>query len=186
MMGKVTGVALGVTCLLGAVTAQTTSATTSVQEVQDSFFCYKYGRVLGQPSFYLEDDLDLVEELQVGQGNVFVANINYLFEGKNFVQLGYQKIDDEDYRAYGNAHGALEVTAQRYNFLDSQSRFLNPGYVMNETKESMLAFMFVEHPREDRPQQPVVLKNFQPAYEPYYTFVDSVSSALKQLEVFSW
>ena len=44
---------------------------------------------MGTPSNFLEDDLELVSELKVGQGNIYVGYINYLFEGKNHIQLGY-------------------------------------------------------------------------------------------------
>jgi len=47
--------------------------------------CYGYGKGMGSPSNYLNDDLSKVEELKVGQGEVFVRSINYLFEGKNFI-----------------------------------------------------------------------------------------------------
>ena len=36
---------------------------------------------MGVPSKYLADDLDKVSELKVGQGETYLSNINYLFEG---------------------------------------------------------------------------------------------------------
>ena len=51
--------------------------------------CYGYGDILGSPSTYLSDDMDNVRAFEVGKGNVYVANLNYLFEGKNFLKIGY-------------------------------------------------------------------------------------------------
>ena len=53
---------------------------------------------MGSPDKYLEDDLAKVRELQVGQGDVYVGNINYLFEGTNNISLTYQKVSDQDFR----------------------------------------------------------------------------------------
>ena len=47
--------------------------------------CYGYGEIMGEPDKYLADDLDLVTELEIGKGDTYVANVNYLFEGKNFL-----------------------------------------------------------------------------------------------------
>ena len=60
--------------------------------------CYGYGNIMGSPDKYLEDDLDKVKELKVGQGEVYVANINYLFEGTNSLSLGYRKVGDDEFR----------------------------------------------------------------------------------------
>ena len=77
---------------------------------------------------------------------MYVGYINYLFEGKNAIQLGYQKIDDEDFRDVSYRHGTKTHTNEkRYTLLNPKSRILSPGIAINETKESMLAFMFVEY-----------------------------------------
>lgn len=63
--------------------------------------CYGYGEIMGEPSKYMADDIAKVIELNVGKRfgdeeypNVYVSNINYLFEGKNFLQIGYMKKTD--------------------------------------------------------------------------------------------
>ena len=60
--------------------------------------CYGYGNIFGSPSNYLEDDLDQVSEIKVGQDGVYVAFVEYLFEGSNHLSFTYRKIGDEDYR----------------------------------------------------------------------------------------
>ena len=71
--------------------------------------CYGYGEIMGVSSKYLADDLDRVSELKVGQGKVYVSNINYLFEGKDFLQIGYRDIDDEEFREFSWPHGADNI-----------------------------------------------------------------------------
>ena len=108
--------------------------------------CYGYGNIMGKPSNFLEDDLEQVKALKVGQGSTYVGYLNYLFEGKNHMQLGYKKTDDEDFRAVSQPHGAkTNVGNKRYTFLNSKSRMLSPGMVMNETKQAMISLMFVEY-----------------------------------------
>ena len=51
--------------------------------------CYGYGNIMGEPSNYIDDDMIKVKSLKVGQGSTYVAYINYLFEGKNHMELGY-------------------------------------------------------------------------------------------------
>ena len=101
---------------------------------------------MGSPDKYLEDDLAKVKELKVGQGDVYVANINYLFEGTNHLTFGYQKETDLEFRDFSWSHGDKDgKNAKRYNLRDSTSRMLNPGYVNNTTKGSLIAYMFVEY-----------------------------------------
>jgi len=57
---KLSSIATAVLCLLG-----------TVQAIKDAP-CYGYGKGMGSPSNYLNDDLSIVEELQVGQGEVYV------------------------------------------------------------------------------------------------------------------
>ena len=132
--------------------------------------CYGYGNIMGSPDKYLEDDLALVKELKVGQGDAYVANINYLFEGTNSLKLGYQKTTDENFRDFSTEHGSKDnQNSKRYNLRDSTSRILNPGYVSNDTKESLLGFMFVEYFGPDyldsfgnRTNEPWALAAFEP------------------------
>ena len=63
-------IALGLSCIVGVTVALDAP-------------CYGYGNIMGSPSKYLEDDLHQVKRLKVGQGEVYVSNINYLFEGTN-------------------------------------------------------------------------------------------------------
>ena len=108
--------------------------------------CYGYGIIMGSPDKYLEDDLAKVRELEVGKGDVYVANINYLFEGTNNISLTYQKVSDKDFRDQSWNHGSKDSTSvKRYNLRDQASRILNPGYVINNSKESLIGFMFVEY-----------------------------------------
>ena len=101
---------------------------------------------MGSPDKYLEDDLAQVKELKVGQGEIYVSNINYLFEGTNSLSLGFRKVGDDEYREKTWSHGSKDdQNNKRYNLRDQNSRILNPGYVNNNTKESMIGFMFVEY-----------------------------------------
>lgn len=121
---------------------------------------------MGSPNKYLEDDLAQVKELKVGQGDVYVGFINYIFEGTNSLSLGYQKLSDENFRDKSWSHGSKDdQNAKRYNLRDSTSRLLNPGYVNNDTKKSLIGFMFVEHygPAYGTPKDiPWALAAFQP------------------------
>lgn len=47
--------------------------------------CYGYGNIMGEPSNFIEDDMEYVKALKVGQGSTYVGYINYLFEGKNHI-----------------------------------------------------------------------------------------------------
>ena len=76
MIGRVTGMAAALSFLYGRAAALDVP-------------CYGYGSIMGSPDKFLNDDMKKVRELKVGQGNIYVAYINYLFEGKNFLQLGY-------------------------------------------------------------------------------------------------
>ena len=79
MWAKVTGIAAVAVCLASVAVGQTKLKAP----------CYGYGNIIGQPSNYLEDDYEKVVRLKVGQGSTFVANINYFFEGKNHLRIGY-------------------------------------------------------------------------------------------------
>lgn len=57
--------------------------------------CYGYGRLLGRPDKYLEDDMDTVKALKVGEGDYYVSHLDFLFEGKNFLRMGYKKQGDD-------------------------------------------------------------------------------------------
>lgn len=89
---------------------------------------------MGSPSNYLNDDLSIVEELQVGQGEVFVQSINYLFEGKNFIQMAYGKARDSEFAEFSWPHGDKKVNPKIFNLTNSLSRVLTPGWVFNESK----------------------------------------------------
>ena len=142
--------------------------------------CYGYGSVMGIPSNYLQDDMEILTDLAVGQGTTYLAYIDFLFEGKNYIKMGYRKKNDESYRESSWAHGAEGVVPNRYNLHDSSSRILNPGYVFNEVKESMIAFLFVEYFDSDKTNyEPWALTAFRASNVPYYTFVDNVSLALR-------
>ena len=93
MVKKVTSFAFAFACMQGVTLALDAP-------------CYGYGTIMGSPNQYLEDDLAKVKELKVGQGDVYVANINYLFEGTNSLSLSYQKVSDPDYREISWAHGS--------------------------------------------------------------------------------
>lgn len=67
--------------------------------------CYGYGSVFGTPSNYIEDDMSIVKELKVGQYGTYVAYVNYLFEGQNYIQLGYRNKFNENFLGAGNSHG---------------------------------------------------------------------------------
>lgn len=102
------------------------------------------------------------------------------------MQIGYQKFSDEEFREFSYPHGGPDVEAKRFNLLDHDSRLLNLGWVHNETKESMLAFIFVEYLRFGYSPKPWVLTAFNPRNIPYYEFVDEVPGILKQVETFTW
>lgn len=57
---------------------------------------------------------------------------------------------------------------------------LSPGIVMNETKGSMMSFMFVEYFDEGDQSDPWALAAFEPINEPYYLFVDKVGGSMKK------
>ena len=97
--------------------------------------CYGYGNIMGSPSIVLEDDYEKVVALQVGQGSTYVSYINYLFEGKNHIQLAYLKTDDENYREVSYMHGAkTHVNEKRFTLRNPKSRILQPGIANNDTK----------------------------------------------------
>lgn len=75
-MTKVGTLTTGLSCLFGLAEALTAP-------------CYGYGNLWGEPSNYLEDDLDLVKDLLVGQGDTYLAYLDYLFEGKSLLKAGY-------------------------------------------------------------------------------------------------
>lgn len=65
--------------------------------------CYGYGGIFGEPSNYLEDDMDKVKDLQVGKvqadgSKTYVAYYEYLFEGFSMFKLGYRKTNDVEFR----------------------------------------------------------------------------------------
>ena len=164
MFNKATGVAFGFACIQGVVQALDAP-------------CYGYGNILGSASKYLEDDLAQVKELKVGQGEVYVANINYLFEGTNHLRMGYKKVDDDSFVDGGYGHGSKnQDNSKRYNFRNSESRMLNPGGIINKTKESMIAFTFVEWYKgvQEDTADPWVLAAFQPSNVPFYEYIDTV------------
>ena len=94
MIGKLPYIVAGITCLLGVAEG--------VLEVP----CYGYGNVFGTPSNYIEDDMNIVKELKVGQDGTYVAYVKYLFEGQNYIQMGYRKKGDENFSEAGNPHGS--------------------------------------------------------------------------------
>jgi len=122
----------GIACLCGTVQALSAP-------------CYGYGDIFGSPSELLVDDLDIVKELKIGQDGRYLANINFLFEGSNIIQMGYRDTKDENFRRFGQRHGAQNVQAKRINLRDSSSRVLNLGWVFNETAQHMIAVYFVEY-----------------------------------------
>ena len=70
-------------------------------------------------------------------------------------------------------HGAkTDINEKRYTFRNPLSRMLSPGIVINETKESMLALMFVEYFNDGEESDPWALAAFEPLNLPYYEFVD--------------
>ena len=149
--------------------------------------CYGYGNIMGNPSRFLEDDYDKVTELKVGQGNTYVGYLNYLFEGKNNVQLAYLKKDDEDFRDVGYLHGAKTHTSEkRYTFRNANSRMLSPGIVVNETKQQMIALMFVEYFDDGLVSDPWALASFEPINKPYYDYIETVGDYLKESDKFNW
>ena len=149
--------------------------------------CYGYGSVMGRPSKYLQDDMEKVEEYAVGQGLTYVSNIDFLFEGKNYIKLGYRQNNDINFRESSWAHGSSDVNPKRYNLHDANSRLLNPGYVFNESKQSMIGFIFVEYFESDRTSyEPWALTAFRANNVPYYEFVENVSLGLRETETFKW
>ena len=163
---SLTNVTFGFACMLGVTVALDSP-------------CYGYGNIMGSPSKYLEDDLAKVKELKVGEGEVYVANINYLFEGTNQIQLGYKKVGDEKFLETSWPHGSKgNGNFKDYTLRNQDSRILSPGYVSNNTKESLIAFMFVEFfgasPPDERTtlkSEPWTLAAFEPINEPYYRYV---------------
>ena len=51
--------------------------------------CYGYGQILGSPSKYLEDDMDNAVKFNVAQQDTYLAYLDFLFEGKNYIQAMY-------------------------------------------------------------------------------------------------
>lgn len=88
MLGKFAGVAGAIACLIGVSTGHP---------------CYGYGAIVGKPSNYLEDDLDKVKELNVGQTidgkKNYLSSIDYLFEGKTMIRANYKNTVETDFRA---------------------------------------------------------------------------------------
>ena len=156
--------------------------------------CYGYGNIMGSPSNYLEDDYDVVVQLGVGQNGVHVSYIDYLFEGKNLIQLGYGKVSEENYKESSYQHGQKSnVQAKRYNLRNASSRILSPGFVKNTSLDSLIAFFFVEYftAEDDNPayvqeSAPWVLTAFEAQQRPYYKFVDDVHLTLRSDETYQW
>ena len=88
MLGKFAGVAGAIACLIGVSTGNP---------------CYGYGAIVGKPSNYLEDDLDKVKQLKVGQtiegkGKNYLSSIDYLFEGKTMIRANYKNTVETAFR----------------------------------------------------------------------------------------
>ena len=87
MLSKTAGVAGAIACLIGVSTGHA---------------CYGYGAIVGSPSNYLEDDLDKVKELKVGQTidgkKNYLSSIDYLFEGKTMIRANYKNTVETDFR----------------------------------------------------------------------------------------
>jgi len=124
-----------------------------------------------------------------------VANVNYLFEGKNYIQLGYQQVDDLNYRGASTSHGAKESdrgSFKRFNLLNSSARMLTPGFVFNTTKQQMLAYLFVQYyqtmvaDQETDGNEPWVLTAFSARQEPYTEFVDYIKMSFSQNDIYTW
>ena len=124
MLGKFAGLAATIASLISMSNGQTP--------------CYGYGTIVGEPSNYLEDDLDKVKQLKVGQtidgaGKNYLSSISYLFEGKTMIQANYRNSVETDFRDYGVRHGAKElVKAYRYNLRSKDSIILNPGAIVSK------------------------------------------------------
>ena len=105
----------------------------------------------------------------MGQGGIYVGYINYLFEGKNHIQLAYLKTDDEDYRDVSYMHGAkTHVNEKRFTLRNPKSRILHPGIANNDTKNQLLGFMFVEYFDDGATSEPWTIAAFDPVNAPYY------------------
>ena len=72
--------------------------------------CYGYGSIFGEPSSYLLDDYDIAKQNEVGQGDVYMSHVDYLFEGSNLLKTGYKKKSNDNYRESGWTHGSSGVT----------------------------------------------------------------------------
>ena len=97
----------------------TSSDGTATAAVPEEFkFCYGYGNLMGDPSKYLQDDWEKVNRFEVGQGNTYLSYIDYFFEGKNHLRMGYQMKNDTNWRDSGWTHGATGVEPKRFNLLD--------------------------------------------------------------------
>ena len=100
--------------------------------------------------------------------------------------MAYGKARDSKFAEFSWPHGDKKVNPKIFNLSNSLSRVLTPGWVFNESKQSMIAFMFIEHGRVGSQPDPWVLTAFNPRNVPYYDFIKQVPLTLRESEEFSW
>ena len=124
--------------------------------------CYGFGKVFGTPQKYIASDLSKVTELKVGQSNVQVANLDYLFAGYNFLQVSYSNTDDLEWSDKGMGHGAADVFSNRFTKLEPGSRLLNPSWLYDTTGNTAVSLMFDEYSTSSTLGTPYILAAFDP------------------------
>ena len=67
--------------------------------------CYGYGNLLGYPGDYLRDDYIRVTQNKVGQGDIYIGQINAQFKSRRHVQFLYSSESDSTVQIEGWAHG---------------------------------------------------------------------------------
>ena len=86
--------------------------------------------------------MDKVTALKVGQGQYHVAHLDFLFEGKNFLQIGYKKDGDDQAAEEGWGHGAHDVNPKRFQLESKDSRLISPSMMYDNKLETIVAYMF--------------------------------------------
>lgn len=73
--------------------------------------CYGFGDIMGTPSAWLRSDLERVQDFQVANdSDIYLAGINFYFEGSSLIQSVYRSRSDPKLEKMGWAHGVDNET----------------------------------------------------------------------------
>lgn len=103
--------------------------------------------------------MDTVLALKVGQGEYSVGYLDFLFEGKNYIKLGYKKQGADLVINEGWDHGAQDVNPKRFELSSASSRLINPSMVYDNQLQTIVSYMFNE--KTASTTKPIVLTAFK-------------------------